>query len=270
MIKGKYFAIDAHCHIFPDKIAQAATDSTDDFYKITKSAYDGKVSTLLATSPESGIGRFIVQSVATTPKQVRKINEFIAQSVSAYPDKFIGVGTLHPDSESLKDDVNQIIGLGLHGVKLHPDIQHFKVDDYPCLKIYELCEENGLPILVHAGDNRYDMSNPNRLEPILQIYKNLTVIGAHFGGYSVWEEAAQKLSGYDNLYVDTSSSLFALSKETVKRLILKYGVDRVLFGADYPMWKAKPDIDFLLDLNLSDSDYEKIFSKNAMKVYNIL
>ena len=32
MINGKYYAIDAHCHIYPEKIAKLAVDHTDNFY----------------------------------------------------------------------------------------------------------------------------------------------------------------------------------------------------------------------------------------------
>ena len=62
---------------------------------------------------------------------------------------------------------------------------------------------------MHTGDSRYDNSNPNRLLPVMEIYSDLTVIGAHFGGYSIWEEASKKLCSLPNLYVDTCSSFFA-------------------------------------------------------------
>ena len=176
----KYRIIDAHCHIYPDKIAQKAANSTGVFYDIPM-CLDGKISTLLDYGEKAGIEHFLVQSVATTPKQVSSINNFIADSVAKGDGKFTGLGTLHPDSEDIESDVNEIISLGLKGVKLHPDIQKFKIDDYRMLKIYELCEGR-LPILVHTGDHRYDFSNPNRMVPILDIYKDLTVIGAHFGG----------------------------------------------------------------------------------------
>ena len=268
MVKDKFYVIDAHCHIYPEKIAAAAVGNTDRFYGVT-SEFDGTIDTLLLAGEKSGVDKFIVQSVATTPAQVQRINEFIAKSVAAYPDKFVGVGTLHPDSEHLREDVKQILDYGFHGVKLHPDIQRFKIDDYRCLKIYELCEENNLPVLMHTGDNRYDFSNPNRLLPVLKIYTGLTIIGAHFGGYSVWDDAAEQLAGVPNLYVDCSSSFFKLSTQEAKQLILKYGADRVLFGSDYPMWDAKDDIKVLFDMDLSDDDYRKIFSENAKKVYNI-
>lgn len=159
--------------------------------------------------------------------------------------------------------------MGLKGVKLHPDIQGFKTDDYRCLKIYEICEKNGIPVLLHAGDNRFDFSNPNRIKPILDIYKNLTVIGAHLGGYTVWETAAETLSGYKNFYVDCSSSLYAFTPERSREIIRMYGADRVLFGTDYPMWNPKEELSRLRALNLDEDELNGILYKNAVRLFGL-
>ena len=260
--------IDAHCHIYPDKIALKAAKSTGDFYGIP-SLHDGKISTLLSLGDKAGVDRFIVQSVATTPKQVRSINRFIHDTVNEFPDRMYGLGTLHPDSEDIQGDVEDLISLGLKGVKLHPDIQKFKLDDYRCLKIYELCENNNLPILIHTGDSRYDYSNPNRLIPILDIYNKLTVVGAHFGGWSIWEEATEQLYKKENFFVDCSSSFYALSDEQIKKIIAQYSTDRVVFGTDYPMWDLKTEVDRFNSLGYSEEDSEKILWKNAMRIYSL-
>lgn len=264
----KYKIIDAHCHIYPDKIAEKAATATCDFYEGLGSTLNGTVSTLLKEAEIAGIEHCIVQSVATTPKQVSSINNFIANTVAESEGKFTGLGTLHPDSEDVKADVDEIISLGLKGVKLHPDIQRFKIDDYRMLKIYELCE-NRLPILVHTGDYRYDFSNPNRLMPILDIYKNLTVIGAHFGGWSIWEEATEKLKEYKNFYVDCSSSLYAITPQKAKELIMAYGTERVLFGTDYPMWEPKSEIARFMQIELTEKQREEIFYDNTAKLFDI-
>lgn len=259
--------IDAHCHIYPDKIAEKASDSTGHFYDLP-SSLDGKVSTLLSHGRAAGIDHFIVQSVATTPKQVSSINRFIASAVAESEGRFTGLGTLHPDSEDISGDVEELISLGLRGVKLHPDIQRFKIDDYRMLKIYELCEGR-LPILMHTGDHRYDYSNPNRLMPVLDIYKNLTVIGAHFGGWSIWEDATEKLAGYKNLFVDCSSSLYAVAPERATELIRAYGTDRVLFGTDYPLWTPEEEVERFMRLELTDAEREDILSNNASRLFGI-
>ncbi len=267
MIQG-YKVIDSHCHVYPQKIASAAVSATDRFYD-TVSAFDGSVQSLKEQCRERGVDRAVIQSVATTPKQVSSINKFIAETVMQNERLFTGLGTLHPDSEDIAADVAEIISLGLHGVKLHPDIQRFKIDDYRCLKIYELCEKEGLPILMHTGDNRYDYSNPNRLLPILDIYTDLVVIGAHLGGWSIWEKAGEVYPKYKNFYVDTSSSLPFCGIEVMKRTIEKYGADKVMFATDYPMGEQKREIEALLSMGFSKDDYQKIFYKNAQKVFKI-
>jgi predicted TIM-barrel fold metal-dependent hydrolase len=263
----KYRIIDSHCHVYPDKIAQKASDATATFYELPPSL-DGRISTLLEHGERAGIEHFIVQSVATTPKQVSSINNFIAQAVAESGGRFTGLGTLHPDSEDMKADVDEIIALGLKGVKLHPDIQKVKLDDPRMHKMYELCEGR-LPMLLHTGDCRYDNSNPNRLIPILEKYPSLTVIGAHFGGWSIWEEATKQLYTYKNFLVDCSSSLYAISKEKAKELILAYGTDRVLFGTDYPLWTPEEEIERFMSLDLTDEQREDILYNNTAKLFNI-
>lgn len=267
MVNGIY-TIDAHCHIYPEKIAERASEATSKFYDI-KGFAGGTIKQLIDVGNPAGIDRYIVQSVATTPKQVKSINEFIADSVERMPDILTGLGTLHPDSEDIAGDIAHLMELGLKGVKLHPDIQKFKIDDYRCLKIYEICEKEGLPILMHTGDSRYDFSNPNRLVPILEIYENLTVIGAHLGGYSVWEEACEKLPKFKNLYVDCSSSLPFLKKERAVDIIRKFGADRVLFGSDYPLWSPAEEITSYLSLELTAQENELILHKNAERIFGL-
>ena len=268
MIDNKFTVIDSHCHIYPIKIAKPAVESTGRFYDMTALG-DGTVDSLLKIGENCGIDRFVVQSVATTPHQVKSINEFIASEVSNRPDKLIGLGTLHPDSEDVKCDLEHIKGLGLRGVKLHADIQKFAIDDYRCLKIYELCEKENMPILMHTGDYRFDYSNPNRLVPVLEKYKNLTVIGAHLGGWSVCDEAVEKLSGYKNFYVDSSSSLYELPKERATEIIRAYGADRVLFGSDFPVFSPDIELERFMALPLTDDEKRAILSENVLKLYNI-
>lgn len=263
-----YYVIDAHCHIYPEKIASKAVAGTDKFYGVV-SANKGTITDLLERGSKAGIDHFIVQSVATTPKQVKSINEFISASVKEFPDLFTGLGTLHPESEDIIGDINHLVELGLKGVKLHPDIQAFKLDDYRCLKIYEECEKRGLIMLLHTGDNRYDYSNPNRLLPLLKTYQSLKFIGAHFGGYSIWDEAAESLSGIDNFYVDCSSSFPFIEKVQAKELIKRYTADKVLFGTDYPMWDAASELEYFFSLGLDQKEITSILNLNAKKLFNL-
>ena len=267
-MRNGFQIIDSHCHIYPEKIASKAVAGTDTFYG-TVAKCDGTSRSLLQINSEVGIDHSLVQSVATTPKQVASINNFIAETVSRSDGRLTGLGTLHPDSADQRADVRQLAELGLRGVKLHPDIQQFKIDDYRCLRIYELCEEYGLPILMHTGDKRYDFSNTNRLIPILETYTGLTIIGAHMGGWSLWEEASELLAGTPNLYVDCSSTMYWVPLDKTAQIIRRYGADRVLFGTDYPMWHPRDEVEMFFQLGLGEEEMKLILSENVKKLYGL-
>ncbi len=270
MINQKFTVIDAHCHIYPEKIVDRAVAGTDAFYG-TRAACRGVAAELLEIGERVGIDRFVVQSVATTPKQVSSINEFIAASVASAPEKFTGLGAAHPDCEDQAAVIHQILDLGLHGIKIHPDIQGFAIDDARMYPVYALCEEHGLPVLMHTGDHRYDFSNPNRLLPVLRDFPRLVVIGAHFGGWSVWDDASKALADFPNLFVDCSSTFpFANNDLSLgERLIARYGAERVMFGSDFPMWSPERELETFMHLRLSDDERRMILSENAKKVYRI-
>ena len=103
----------------------------------------------------------------------------------------------------------------------------------------------------------------------LDKFPDLTVIGAHFAGWSIWQEATEKLAGTPNLYVDLSSSLYALSPETALELIHAYGSDRVLWGTDYPMWESVSEMEYFNKLDLTESERSQILYENAAKLLNI-
>ncbi len=268
MVADKFYTIDAHCHIYPEKIAQRAVHGTDTFYGATSQCH-GTSADLVSRGSKAGVDHFVVQSVATSPLQVKSINEFIANEVKNSNGLFTGLGTLHPESTDINGDLEHILELGLKAVKLHPDIQNFKIDDHRNLTIYELCEEKGIPILMHTGDSRFDNSNPNRLYPVMKIYTELVVVAAHLGGWSVWDSAVECLPELKNLYVDCSSCFPFIEKQKVCDIIKIYGADRVLFGTDYPMWEPENEIQTLLSLGFSNDDYKKIFAQNAKKVFGI-
>jgi len=252
--------IDAHTHIFPDKIAEKASVNIGKFYDIPMNL-DGKSSTLLKYGTDAGIDKFLVCSVATTEKQVDSINSFIAEEVQKHKDRFIGFAALHPDSDRIEEQIDEAIKLGLRGIKLHPDFQEFNIDDPKALRIYKTAEGK-MPILFHTGDHRTEFSKPYRLKNVLDKFPNLDVIAAHFGGWSEWDDGAKILAGHKNVYVDTCSSQYAMSPEKVVELIHAFGIDNVFFGTDYPMWLPEDEIRMLRNLPLSEDEFEKIFHLN--------
>ena len=252
--------IDMHAHIFPDKIVEKAVDTICGFYDIPMKG-KGTTAELLECIRELNIERTLVHSTATKAEQVRSINTYIIGEINAHSE-FVGFGTLHPDYGDIEGEVEFMVRSGLKGVKLHPDFQRFNLDDERAQGIYKACSGK-LPILFHIGDYRQDYSNPKRLYKMLEKYPELKVIAAHFGGWSVWEDGYEIFEPSENLYFDTSSSLYKIDTELVVKFIDKHGIDKFLFGTDYPMWTAKEEIGRVEALGLTQYEQERIFYENA-------
>lgn len=265
-MKILYRILDAHAHIFPNKIAQKATVNIGKFYDLSMDL-DGTVSTLLHLGDLFHVEKFLVQSVATVPEQVQSINDFISQQVQQHPDRLIGFASLHPDMKGIDEEIDRVIELGLKGIKLHPDFQLFHADDDKAMRIYEKIEGR-LPLLIHAGDHRYDYSGPKRIANILAAFPKLDVIAAHFGGWSQWEEAEKYLAG-KRIWVDTSSTMYEVDSTRVRHMIQAFGSDRVLFGTDYPMWRVNDELEYMMQLNLDEKVLQDILYYNAARLLGI-
>lgn len=252
--------IDSHVHIYPDAIAQKAALSIGEFYHIPMQM-DGTVGTLLAQENKAGIDRQLVHSVAVTPSRVDSVNRFIIKSCAENPS-FIGFATMHPAYEGMEDALAQAKAQGLCGVKLHPDFQKFYLDEEASLRMFSVFAKLNLPALIHTGDYRYPFSEPKRMLRVLEQVPNLRVICAHLGGWSVWKDAWKTLAGHPSVWVDTSSSLYQLSKEEAAFCIRQYGVNRVFFGTDYPMWKPEEERARLEALPLTKGEKEAILGDN--------
>ena len=260
--------INAHAHIYPEKIAAKATDTIGIFYDIKMEMPAGTAERLLEDGARAGITRHIVHSVATTAHQVRSINEFIKREVEAHPE-FIGFITLHQDlsEDEVKAEVEMAIANGMRGVKLHPDFQKFNIDDEIAEKFYRAVGDK-LPILFHIGDDRYDYSKPSRLVKMAKKYPEVRFIAAHFGGYRCWAESAL-YEGLGNVYFDTCSSLPFISADEAKRIIDLHGADKFFFATDFPMWDAKSELERFMKIPLTDKEREMILGENIKRLLGI-
>lgn len=260
--------IDAHAHIYPEKIAEKATDAIGKFYDIKMDMTAGTAEKLIEEGKSAGVTRFVVHSVATTAHQVRSINEFIKREIDEH-EEFIGFMTLHQDlsEKEIENEVEWCIKNGFKGVKLHPDFQKFYIDGEDAEKFYRVIGDK-LPILLHMGDNRFEYSKPHRLAKMANKHKEVKFIAAHFGGYRCWGEV-DVYEGLNNVYFDTCSSLAFITPEKARELIDKFGADKFFFATDFPMWNAESELERFNKIKLTEKEREMIFSLNLKKLLKI-
>ncbi len=259
--------IDAHAHIYPDKIAQKATEAIGDFYDLIMEDA-GTVSRLLEEGKSAGLDLYVVHSGAPQPGQVRSINEFIYEEGLTHKE-FIPFMTLHQDltEEEMEREVSWCIERGFKGVKLHPDFQQFYIDEEKAEKFYRVIKDR-LPILLHVGDDRFEFSKPKRLAKMAKKYPNVNFISAHFGGYRCWDEV-EVYKGLNNVYFDTCSSLAFITPQRAREIIDMLGVEKFFFATDFPMWEAEGEIERFKAIPMTEKEREMVFSLNVKKLLKI-
>ncbi|MBP3645440.1 MAG: amidohydrolase [Clostridia bacterium] len=252
---------DVHCHVYPDAIAHHAAETIGEFYQIPM-CMSGTLSDLVHYGTAAGISRFVIHSAAVTPNRVVSINNYLIACGKSDPEKLVVFGTMHPEYDQVEQEFDRFRENGLMGVKLHPDFQHFCLDDPKAVNMFRAMAERNLPAIIHTGDKRHPYSQPVRMARVLDQVPELKVICAHLGGWSVWTEAWNLLAGRPGVWVDTSSSLYAIEKDEAADVIRRYGTDRVFFGTDYPMWEPKAEIERFLSLPLTQEEQDKILWRN--------
>lgn len=259
--------IDFHVHAFADKIAPRTIASLAACAQ-TEPYTNGTLADTEDAMRRWGVDGIVLLSIATKPSQHLVCNNWAA---SVKSDRIFPFGSIHPDGEDVFAELERIKALGLYGIKLHPDYQHFYVDEPRMLPIYRKCAELGLPIIFHAGFDPVSPSDvhctPDRAAAILEKCPETTMILAHLGGNEMWDEVWEKLAGrFGNLWMDTALAGSFIGEEQLARIIEKHGADRILLASDCPWDSTGKTIEKIRRLGLSAEDEQKIFSGNAIRL----
>ena len=262
--------IDMHTHIFPDKIAAKATVATAEYFDLPEPPnHYGSVAELLDALTAADIDCAMVFSAATTEHQVEHINRYILEQAEAHP-RFIPCGTLHAGYENYKEELRWMREHGMYGVKIHPEFQHFVLDDERLFPMFEEMERNDMFLIAHMGDPRVNVSGPRRMLPIAETFPRLRCIAAHLGNWGDWDiEKIRPLAKKENMYTDISSSFsYVKDKAPLYPILREYDPTHIFFGSDYPIWCPQKELDKARALALPPDLLEDILFHNFAKFYH--
>lgn len=258
--------IDFHTHAFPQKIAARAVENLAHASGGLCPQTDGTVPSLKAEMSKDNVDIAVVQSIATNPHQMPKVNDF-AMEIDRDP-AIVAFGSVHPEAPDALEELERIHAAGLKGVKFHPEYQNFYADDEKMKPIYRKISQLGLVTLFHAGDD-YGFPPPYHglpahLKQALRWFDS-PVVAAHWGGLGRGPEVLEMLCG-ENIYFDLSFGYSAIARDIAQAIIDKHGPDRLLFGSDMPWHRPSWELRLLRTLDISSDDMEKIRSGNARKL----
>lgn len=261
--------IDFHTHAFPFSISSKALNKLSYLSGGLEPQTDGTIDSLKEQMSKDGVDISVVLSISTNPGQQTNVNDF-AKEVNNEKNIY-AFGSVHHDADNVSEELERIKMMGLKGVKFHPDYQGFYVDDEKMKSIYKKISSLGLITVFHAGYD-YGYAPPYHCMPdnILGALKwfDSPVIFAHWGGVSCGDEVIKKLCGKD-IWFDLSFGYGTMPKSIAQEILDKHTPDKLVFASDMPWHRPSWEKQLIETLDISQSDKDKIYYKNAMKLLNI-
>lgn len=259
--------IDAHTHVWPDKIAGLALHSNP--VPGLSPRGDGTVDGLDAAMEADGVDVSCCLGIANEARHVDSVNRFVASLGS---ERRHPVGTVHVDL-SVAENMESLRRHGITTVKLHPLFQNFALNDP---RLWNILEAFGseIAVITHVGGGgnarTNALSSPKMIADIARQFKDLTLMACHFGGYKIFDDAEDVLSGAD-VILETSwpPTLATLAPERVKALIRHHGAERIIFGSDWPMTSPAEEIAAIQRLGLTDSETAQILGGNLSRILGL-
>jgi len=258
--------VDFHTHAFPEKVADRAVQALAAAYQVHPVAPPTPAG-LLGVMDEAGVDVSVILPVATRPDQVRSINDWAAEVNS---DRLVCFGAMHPDVADPAAEVDRMVSLGLKGLKLQPQFQEFYPDEERLFPLYQALQGKLIAVF-HTGQEIVNVphvyARPAALARVRERFPHLVIVAAHMGGFRLRDEAKDYVVGKAQ-YLETSYCTDLTDQELAATIRL-HGVDRVLFGTDFPWSHARADLERLCRLGLTQAETEAVAWRNASRLLGL-
>ncbi|MBC7543953.1 MAG: amidohydrolase family protein [Candidatus Sericytochromatia bacterium] len=178
---------------------------------------------------------------------------------------FAGVDPSLPDAPARL--AGYIAAGGVSGIKIHPALAGPDPTDD---RMYELCQvayAHDLPVQIHTGSFPFEAvrhdDDASLLRPVIQAFPTVTFVLAHIG----WNQHRTVLElAHENANVHVESSW--QPPKVVRQAVDMLGVERVLFGSDYPLLQQKPAIE-VMKAALTPAEAEMVMRRNALRLLKL-
>ena len=306
----EYEIIDCHVHVFPTAKRGTAfqralgvatperTGTIDDLLTIKARSGISRINMLMWT-PAWFLYQELVRRLPADPKSRSKeeatlranlsqrcldSNEWAIDMVRQHQGEltcFLGIDPVFMDKNTIESEIENKLSRGAKGIKMAP--VHFDVNDERLIPVYEAAQRWRVPVLSYCSgrgfgqtENRDHHGHPRHFEGPLGAFPECNIILAHLG-FGAEDEVARLSNKYPNLHTDTSARLHTIGKpegwtrDEAVFWFRRIGVDRVLFGTNYPMCNPLEleYVEVMKALPLTETERHKIFSENFRRLIEL-
>ena len=222
---------------------------------------------------EAGVAKSLI-SAWVAPRNVMISNDEVADFVSEFPDRLIGIGSVDISKPmqavaEIKRCVNEF---GFKGIRVLPWLWEVPPNDRLFYPVYTACCELGIPFCTQIGHTGPLMSSevgrPIYLDRVALDFPELTIVGGHIG-YPWTDEAIAVATKHVNVYIDTSAYTVKRYPHQLVQYMNTNGSAKVLFGTNYPMITPAKALSGLQDLGLSTEVQGLFLGGNAQRIFDI-
>ena len=252
------------------------------------------------------IGPFSIYFSDLPPEEGRDAammwNEEMAGAQRKYPGRVWASAAVPLVDTRIGIDVldHAILKLGLMGVNIPGSIgRDTRIDAERLAPFYARIDELGIPMFLHPtdavfGDDLEGYGGALQLSlgrvievsvvasrmvfsGLMERHPDLKIVMSHTGGALPYQSGRMDKNGKAaKLPKPPSSYIRRMYTDTVsphsmgmKFAIEYYGIDRVMYGSDYPCWDPATALALIDEIGLSDADKQKLFYDNARRILGL-
>jgi uncharacterized protein len=226
-------------------------------------------------------GSRIVRAGALTmaPKgdldKTRARNDAVLKLASGSGEFFFPVCSVHPaDGEAALAEIDRVTEAGAAWLKLHPNTQAFDVADPAVTEVVTKAGQRQMPVLFDAY-SPFDADQPGKFIRLAMAVPEARLILAHaHGPFFPQLLAYEILARYPwwrrQVWIDISATATLLANgpfaDQFVWVLRKVGIDRVMFGSDYPLDDPARAMQAIIDLGFTDSELAAVLHDNASEL----
>lgn len=265
--------IDAHVHVYSrtlaphfwiDQMARYGSAisrrSVEDVRDVIEEQwFDHDGSLLLADMDAAGIDQSIIFAMDFGLHVGVDDNLSLEQRYDAFhaivarsPDRFFLFGGIDPRRPDACTFIRRAVGeWNLRGIKIWTPAGIYPNDPY-CYRLYETAAELRLPVVIHTGQEISPFcshsTRPLLCDDPIRQFPEVTFVLAH-AGMAWWPEAAEIAWHHPNVYLDIAYWQSKYLRNEVafitdlRQLMSAAGKQKLLFGTDWPAFRAVPRVD---------------------------
>ena len=196
--------------------------------------------------------------------------------LTAHSDRMRLVANVNPHLHyPVEEELARQLRLGAVACKVHPVHGGFPANDRAMYPAYALCQDAGIPLVVHCGTSTFPGSvnayaDPVLLDDVLRDFRSLDVVLAH-GGRGWWYDAAAFLAlSHERVWIELSGLPPSRLRDYYARQSWSRLTRKMIFGTD---WPGVPGIArnarAVAELCPSDEVAGLVLAGNAARVYNL-